>query len=55
MPPVAVLLSKSPAVNDFDLSSLYSIFVGAAPMGKDLVVATQKRLNIKVIRQGKIE
>jgi acyl-CoA synthetase (AMP-forming)/AMP-acid ligase II len=51
VPPIAVALAKHPAVNNYDLSSVRSMFSGAAPLGADLTDAVQQRLNI-TIRQG---
>lgn len=51
-PPVMVLLSKSPVVDHYDLSSLKVIWCGAAPLSKELEMAVQKRLGIQAIRQG---
>jgi 4-coumarate--CoA ligase len=51
VPPVVLLLAKSPVVDRFDLSSLRVIGSGAAPLTKDLVSIVRKRLNVPV-RQG---
>jgi 4-coumarate--CoA ligase len=47
VPPVAVLLAKSPLVRDYDLSSLRAVFCGAAPLGKDVHALVEKRLSTK--------
>ena len=50
-PPIAVLLSKHPAVDNFDLSSLRAIFSGAATLDDDLALAVENRLGVHV-QQG---
>jgi acyl-CoA synthetase (AMP-forming)/AMP-acid ligase II len=51
VPPVVLALSKSPLVDNYDLSSVTTIFSGAAPLGPDLTQACMTRLNCR-IRQG---
>ncbi|KAH7420279.1 hypothetical protein BKA64DRAFT_37641 [Cadophora sp. MPI-SDFR-AT-0126] len=51
VPPVMLLLGKSPVVNKYDLSSLRTLNSGAAPLSKELVNIVRKRLDIPV-RQG---
>jgi acyl-CoA synthetase (AMP-forming)/AMP-acid ligase II len=51
VPPIVLALAKSPAVESFDLSSLTTIFSGAAPLGQDVAEAAARRLNC-VIKQG---
>lgn len=48
VPPILLLLSKSPVVEKYDLTSLRMLVSGAAPLTRDLVDAVWKRLNIKV-------
>lgn len=50
-PPVAVGLAKHPAVDSFDLSSLETIFSGAASLQLDLAEQVEKRLDC-VVAQG---
>ena len=50
-PPVAVALAKHPLVDDYDLSSVHSIFSGAAPLDQELGKAVANRLGCRV-RQG---
>ena len=45
VPPVALALAKHPLVDDYDLSSLESVFSGAAPLGAELSDAVAKRLD----------
>ena len=52
-PPVLLSLAKSPVVEKYDLSSIESIFTGAAPVGRDLCNEVKKRIpSIKHIIQG---
>ena len=50
MPPVAVVLCKTPLVQRYDLSSLKRIACGAAPLGKETVEELQQTLKVKVIQ-----
>ncbi len=50
-PPVAVALAKHPLVDQYDLSSVHTIFSGAAPLDAALGKAVADRLNCRV-RQG---
>lgn len=36
VPPIAVLLAKHPSVKDYDLTSVFSIGCGAAPLGQEV-------------------
>ncbi|KAG5342590.1 hypothetical protein C0989_012094 [Termitomyces sp. Mn162] len=51
VPPVLVVLARHPAVDKYDMSSLETLFSGAAPLGPDLVRKVTKR--IRDIRDGK--
>jgi acyl-CoA synthetase (AMP-forming)/AMP-acid ligase II len=51
VPPVVLALAKSPVVDSFDLSSLKTIFSGAAPLGQDVAEAAARRLGC-VVKQG---
>lgn len=51
VPPVVLLLSKHPAIDKYDLSSLKMLNSGAAPLTKELVEAVHKRKGLKV-KQG---
>ncbi|KAJ7717822.1 AMP binding protein [Mycena maculata] len=44
VPPVLVVLSRHPAVEQYDLSSLQVLFSGAAPLGHSLVKSVKDRL-----------
>src|SRR6185295_12025350 len=51
VPPIVLLLSKSPVVDNYDLSKLQTIFSGAAPLDEHLTRACMERLSCDV-RQG---
>lgn len=51
VPPVAVLLAKSPVATKYDLSSLRLLGCGAAPLSKEHIAALAKRIPAK-LRQG---
>ncbi|ORX50437.1 acetyl-CoA synthetase-like protein [Hesseltinella vesiculosa] len=51
VPPIAVLLSKSPLVPKYDLSSIRLITSGAAPLSKEHIDEIHKRIPVPV-RQG---
>jgi acyl-CoA synthetase (AMP-forming)/AMP-acid ligase II len=51
VPPVMLALAKHPAVDDYDLSSLHTVFSGAAPLGEALTKACIERLGFQV-KQG---
>jgi acyl-CoA synthetase (AMP-forming)/AMP-acid ligase II len=51
VPPIMLALAKNPVVDNYDLSSLHTIFSGAAPLGEDLTRACIERLHCQV-RQG---
>ena len=51
VPPIVLALSKSPLVDNYDLSSIGMIFSGAAPLDENLTRACMERLNCQ-IRQG---
>lgn len=51
VPPIVLALAKHPVVSQYDLSSLRTIFSGAAPLGEDLARACSTRLSV-VVRQG---
>ncbi|HEX8338527.1 MAG TPA: 4-coumarate--CoA ligase family protein [Pyrinomonadaceae bacterium] len=50
VPPIVLAVSKSPLVGDYDLSSLHTIFSGAAPLGEELARACTERLGCAVIQ-----
>lgn len=47
-----VLMSKSPLVEQYNLTSLKVIWCGAAPLSKELEESVKRRFGLKVIRQG---
>lgn len=52
VPPIIVLLAKSPLVEKYDLSSIQVVTYGAAPMSKEVTLVAQKRTGIKLFLQG---
>ncbi len=50
-PPVAVALAKHPLIDQYDLSSVHTVFSGAAPLDEELGKAVSTRLGAR-IRQG---
>ena len=51
VPPIAVVLAKHPAVDQYDLRHVTCLFSGAAPLGPELTHALRARLNVTT-RQG---
>lgn len=51
VPPIILALAKHPLVDNYDLSSLHTIFSGAAPLGESLINECTARLGCH-IRQG---
>ncbi|GAB3568909.1 4-coumarate--CoA ligase family protein [Amycolatopsis endophytica] len=49
-PPTAVLLAKSPLVDDADLSSVELVFSGAAPLDGELARSVARRLDCEVVQ-----
>lgn len=54
VPPIAVLLVKSPLVSQYDISSVQFLLCGAAPLGKETSMQLEKlfQANNAVVRQG---
>ncbi len=50
VPPVVLALAKHPLVDNFDLSSLESLFSGAAPLGAELASEASERLGCEVVQ-----
>ena len=50
VPPIILALSKQPVVDEYDLSSLRTIFSGAAPLGPELSRECEARLKVEVIQ-----
>jgi acyl-coenzyme A synthetase/AMP-(fatty) acid ligase len=48
VPPVILLLSKNPAVENYDLSSLRLIHSAAAPLTTDLISMAYSRLKVPI-------
>uniref|UniRef100_A0A182MLJ2 Luciferin 4-monooxygenase n=1 Tax=Anopheles culicifacies TaxID=139723 RepID=A0A182MLJ2_9DIPT len=53
VPPLVVFLAKSPLVESYDLSSLYAVLCGAAPLSREIEELVRYRLpNVQTIRTG---
>lgn len=54
VPPIAVLLIRSPLVSQYDISSVQFLLCGAAPLGKETSMQLEKlfQANNAVVRQG---
>jgi 4-coumarate--CoA ligase len=50
VPPVVLALAKHPLVDDYDLSSIKSLFSGAAPLGGELAEEAATRLGCEVVQ-----
>ncbi|EDV28567.1 putative 4-coumarate--CoA ligase 3 [Trichoplax sp. H2] len=53
VPPIYILLTKSPVIENFDLSSMKESISGAAPLDAKTSVAVKQRLGLELVRQGK--
>jgi acyl-CoA synthetase (AMP-forming)/AMP-acid ligase II len=51
VPPIMLALARHPAVDSYDLSSLRSVFTGAAPLGEQIAREVSERLGC-VVMQG---
>ena len=51
VPPIVLALAKSPAVANYDFSSVRNIVAGAAPLGAELTRAASERIGT-LVRQG---
>ena len=53
VPPIAVALAKHPDVSKYDLSSVFNIGSGAAPLGRDVAQQVERRLGGDInLKQG---
>jgi acyl-CoA synthetase (AMP-forming)/AMP-acid ligase II len=50
VPPLVLALAKHPVVEKYDLSSLHTVFSGAAPLGEPVAGAAASRLGCRVIQ-----
>jgi acyl-CoA synthetase (AMP-forming)/AMP-acid ligase II len=50
VPPVVLGMAKSPAVSQFDLSSVRLVFSGAAPLGEDIARELARKLGCPVVQ-----
>ena len=51
VPPIAIGMAKSAVVDKYDLSSIRSIFSGAAPLGKETEIELVQRIKC-IVKQG---
>lgn len=49
-PPIAVALAKHPAVDDYDLSSVHSVFSGAAPLDGETAETAGRRIGARFLQ-----
>lgn len=49
-PPIAVALAKHPIVDEFDISSVHSVFSGAAPLDGDTAEAAGRRIHARIFQ-----
>lgn len=53
VPPIIIVLAKNlKVVQEFDISSVYNIFTGAAPLGEETAIDLQAQYPNWIIRQG---
>lgn len=52
VPPIMVFFAKSPKINNYDLSSIQQIVVGAAPTSEKIIDSVMKRIGVQRIFQG---
>ena len=50
VPPVALALARHPLVDQYDLSSLKSVLVGAAPLDAEVQLSLEKRLGVAAVQ-----
>jgi acyl-CoA synthetase (AMP-forming)/AMP-acid ligase II len=50
VPPIVLALAKHPLVDNYDLSSLKSVFSGAAPLSAELALAASERVGCEVVQ-----
>ena len=49
-PPIAVALAKHPVVDQFDISSVHTVFSGAAPLDGDTAEAAGRRIHARMMQ-----
>lgn len=49
-PPIAVALAKHPVVDDFDISSVHTVFSGAAPLDGETAESAGRRIHARVLQ-----
>lgn len=50
VPPIVLAMAKHPLVDQYDMSSLRSVFSGAAPLGADLAAEASARIGCEVVQ-----
>jgi acyl-CoA synthetase (AMP-forming)/AMP-acid ligase II len=50
VPPIALALARHPLIDQYDLSSLKSVLVGAAPLDAEVQLALEKRLGVVAVQ-----
>lgn len=50
VPPIILALAKHPMVDNYDLSNMFQIVSGAAPLGADLAAAASERIGCEVVQ-----
>jgi len=50
VPPIVLGLAQAPIVDDYDTSSIYQVFSGAAPLGAELADKAASRLGCEVVQ-----
>ena len=48
-----VMFAKHPKVDEYDLSSVKTVFCGAAPLSPEIEETVKRKLNLSYIQQGK--
>ena len=54
-PPVILRLAKDPMVDRYDLSSVDTVLIGAAPVPLETLAQVEKRLDLKHVKQGEMK
>ena len=48
-----VMFAKHPKVDEYDLSSVKTVFCGAAPLSPEIEETVKRKINLSYIQQGK--
>lgn len=49
VPPIATMLSKFPLVDEYNLSSIKSILIGAAPLGAEVIEKLKSKFGWRIL------